>query len=196
MLKENVTRLLSTLEKGNNLGEPITLVCATKMVSPEIINESITYGVKVVAENKVSEFRDKHDKIVGASQHFIGHLQTNKVKYLVGKVSLIHSIDSLHLAEAVSKEATKKGVIQNVLVQINIGKEDQKGGLQPENCIKDVKTIASMPSIKVLGLMAMLPLTEVLLSVSLPTPRHLLSDVLSFVIRMLPAIHTSAMQPS
>lgn len=160
MLKENVTRLLSTLEKGNNLGEPIALVCATKTVSPEIINQSIEYGVKIVAENKVSEFRDKHDKIFGAEQHFIGHLQTNKVKYLVGKVSLIHSIDSIHLAETVSNEAIKKQVVQDVLVQINVGKEEQKGGLMPENCLEDVKTIAKMQNLNVCGLMAMLPLTD------------------------------------
>ena len=99
MLKDNIQKVLSIIEKGNNLGEPITLVGATKTIPPEIINQSVQLGVRVVAENKVSEFREKHDKIIGAEQHFIGHLQTNKVKYLVGKVSLIHSVDSIHLAD-------------------------------------------------------------------------------------------------
>lgn len=160
MLKQNVEKILNQIKNGNNLGEEITLIAATKTVSPDTINQSVEYGIKVVAENKVSEFREKHALIKGASQHFIGHLQTNKVKYLVGNVSLIHSVDSIHLAQAISEQAQKKNVTQDILVQINIGKEEQKGGLYPEQAIEGVKQIASMQGLNVRGIMAMLPLSD------------------------------------
>ena len=160
MLKQNLEQIFSTIEKGNNLGEQVIVVGATKMVSPEVINQAIDLGLNFVAENKVSEFREKHDKIVGAKQHFIGHLQTNKVKYLVGQVDLIHSVDSIHLAEAISNEAVKKQGVQNILVQVNIGKEEQKHGLLPKEVYDGVKSISSLPNLKIRGLMAMLPLTD------------------------------------
>ena len=160
MLKQNLEKVFEDIKNGNNLGENITLVGATKMVCPEIINQSIELGLKVVAENKVSEFREKHSSIVGATQHFIGHLQTNKVKYLVGNVELIHSVDSIHLAEAISEQAIKKNVIQDILIQINIGKESQKSGFQPEETLDAVKEISIMPHVRIRGLMAMLPLSD------------------------------------
>ena len=160
MLKQNLEQIFSTIKNGNNLGEQVIVVGATKMVSPEVINQAIDLGLNYVAENKVNEFREKHDKIVGAKQHFIGHLQTNKVKYLVGQVELIHSVDSIHLAEAISNEAVKKQVVQDILVQVNIGKEEQKHGLLPEEVYQGVESISSLPNLKVRGLMAMLPLTD------------------------------------
>lgn len=160
MLRKNLEQVFDFIKRGNNLGEPVTLVGATKTVPVEIINQSVEYGLKCVAENKVNEFREKTDLIKGASQHFIGHLQTNKVKYIVGKVDLIHSIDSLHLATTVSEIAVKKNVIQDVLVQINIGQEEQKGGLDPNFAIEGVKEIAKLKGLKVRGIMAMLPLTD------------------------------------
>ena len=160
MLKQNLEQIFSTIKNGNNLGEQVIVVGATKMVSPEVINQAIDLGLQYVAENKVNEFREKHDKIVGAKQHFIGHLQTNKVKYLVGQVELIHSVDSIHLAKAISNEAIKKQVIQDILVQVNVGKEEQKHGLLPEEVFDGVKSISSLPNLKIRGLMAMLPLTD------------------------------------
>lgn len=160
MLKQNLEKVFEDIKNGNNLGESITLVGATKTICPEIINQSIELGVKVVAENKVSEFREKNQSIIGASQHFIGHLQTNKVKYLVGKVDLIHSVDSIHLAKAISDQASKNGVTQDILVQINIGLEEQKSGFAPEQTFDAVKEISSMPHVRIRGLMAMLPLTD------------------------------------
>ena len=160
MLKENVEKVLLEIANGNNLGETITLVGATKTIPVDVINQSIEYGVKVVAENKVNEFREKTDGIIGASQHFIGHLQTNKVKYLVGKVELIHSVDSLHLAKAVSEQAVKKDVVQNILVQINIGREEQKGGISPDQVFEQIKEFAILPNLNIVGLMAMLPISE------------------------------------
>lgn len=160
MLKENLEKVFLDIKNGNNLGEKITLVGATKTISPEIINQAVELGLDYVAENKVNEFREKHDKIVNAKQHFIGHLQTNKVKYIVGKVDLIHSVDSLHLANAISNECIKKGVSQDILIQINIGQEEQKSGLSPDTAIKEIEEISKLQNINIRGLMAMLPLTD------------------------------------
>lgn len=160
MLKENITKILEQIKNGNNLGEKITVVGATKMVPVDVINQAVEYGINFVAENKVNEFREKHGKIVGATEHFIGHLQTNKVKYLVGNVDVIQSVDSIKLAQVISDQAVKKQVVQQILVQVNIGKEQQKGGLLPEETLEGVKTISNMPNVSVIGLMAMLPLTE------------------------------------
>ena len=158
MLKENLEKVFSEISKGNNLGEPVTLVGATKMVDAEIINQAVALGLKVVAENKVQEFNLKHDKIVGASQHFIGHLQTNKVKYLVGNVDVIQSVDTVHLASAIDVQAQKKGVIQDVLLEVNAGGEISKSGFSIEQVLDSAKEIANnYKSIKIKGLMAMLP---------------------------------------
>ena len=161
MLKENVEKVLKRIEKGNNLGESITLVGATKTISVDVINQAIEYGLEVVAENKVQEFRDKTDLIKGAKQHFIGHLQTNKVKYLVGKVELIHSVDSIHLAEEIDRQALKKGVVQDILIEINVGGELSKSGFSLQTAKDNIdEIIARLPNVKIRGLMAMLPHSE------------------------------------
>jgi len=158
---ENLAKILNELSCGNNLGEEITLVGATKTKSVDEINRAIECGLKVVAENRVQEFRDKTDLINKcASQHFIGHLQTNKVKYLVGKVDLIHSVDTVRLAEEISKEAVKKGVTQDILCEVNIGEEQSKSGFNFSEVEMAVKTISSLENVRVKGLMAMLPLTD------------------------------------
>lgn len=161
MLKDNLELIFSQIKNGNNLGEPITLVGATKMVSVDTINSAISFGLKKVGENKVQEFNLKHEQIIGAEQHFIGHLQTNKVKYLVGQVKLIHSVDSFKLAQEIDKIAKKKNVVQNVLIEINVGGELSKSGFSMENAFDSVVDISkSFDNVKVLGLMAMLPHSE------------------------------------
>ena len=160
MLETNLKEILSLIEKGNNLGEKITLVGATKTVDVSIINKAISLGLNVVAENRVQEFNLKHEHIVGAKQHFIGHLQTNKVKYLVGKVDLIHSVDSVHLAKAISDMAIKRGVTQDVLIEVNVGGELSKSGVTPENAMDTLNEISALPNLSVKGLMAMLPKSE------------------------------------
>lgn len=160
MLKENVEKILKEIENGNDRGEKITLVAATKTVPTETINQAVSYGITTVAENRVQEFREKTDFIVGAEQHFIGHLQTNKVKYLVGKVKLIHSVDSLKLAEEISRVATLRNVTQNVLAEINIGGELSKSGVTPDTAEEFVNEISKLKGICVKGLMAMLPKSE------------------------------------
>lgn len=161
MVNANLKKVISLIEKGNNLGEKIFLVGATKMVDVDVINDAIKNGLEIVAENKVQEFREKTDKIFGAKQHFIGHLQTNKVKYLVGNVDLIQSVDSLNLAQTIDKEAKKQKIVQNILIEINIGEEPTKSGFSYLSAKEQIKNIAnSCSSVKILGLMAMLPQTE------------------------------------
>ena len=157
----NLSSILKLIKNGNNLGEKITLVGATKTVPIETINEAIKLGLEVVAENRVQEFREKTDFIdKSARQHFIGHLQTNKVKYLVGKVDLIHSVDSVHLAVEIDKQARKLNVIQDVLMEVNIGGELSKSGINPENAFETAKEILSLDNVNLVGLMAMLPKSD------------------------------------
>ena len=157
---QNLLGVLEEISSGNNLGEKITLVGATKTVPVEIINLAIENGVEVVAENKVQEFNQKHQFIVGARQHFIGHLQTNKVKYLVGKVELIHSIDSIKLATEISNFAVKRSVVQEILLEVNVGGELSKSGFSPKNVESYAEEISRLSNVKVVGLMAMLPKTD------------------------------------
>ena len=158
MLKDNVLRILNEISCGNDRGEKITLVAATKTIGVDVINQAISLGVTTVAENKVQEFREKTALLLPCSQHFIGHLQTNKVKYLVGNVDLIHSVDSEALALAIDLQAAKKGVIQDVLVEINAGGELSKSGFCLEDAETAVKKIAdTFPHLRLKGLMAMMP---------------------------------------
>lgn len=161
MLKTNLERIFDEIKDGNNLGEKITLVGATKMVSADVINNAVKLGLTTIAENKVQEFRDKYPLISGANHHFIGHLQTNKVKYLVGKVSLIQSVDSIHLAEEIDKIAKRTNTVQNVLLEINVGGELSKSGFNFDSAEESILyVINNFSSIKVKGLMAMLPKTD------------------------------------
>ncbi len=161
MLRQRLEEIFKLTQKGNNLGEKITVVGATKTMDVSVINEAISLGLNVVAENRVQEFNAKHELIVGAEQQFIGHLQTNKVKYLVGNVSLIQSVDSLKLASAINEQASKLNICQDVLIEINAGGELSKSGFNIDNAISTVKEIvSSFPHLKVKGLMAMLPISN------------------------------------
>ena len=128
MIEENVRTLLEALEAGNHCGEKITLVAATKTRTAEEINRAIKAGITDIGENKVQEFRDKFDFVHGANRHFIGHLQTNKVKYLIGKTCLIHSVDRDELAAEIAKRSVRARLVTDILVQINIGNEEPKSG--------------------------------------------------------------------
>lgn len=158
MLKENLERIYSEISGGNNLGEEITLVGATKTMPYQTINEALDLGLKVIAENNAYEFRDKKDFVKGGTWHFIGHLQTNKVKFVVGSTALIHSVDSVRLANAINETAIKKGVIQDILLEINISKEESKSGFYPENLDTAICQINALSNVKIKGLMTMLPL--------------------------------------
>ena len=159
-ITENVTRIKKEIEQGNSFGERVMLVGAIKTQTVDAINEAITAGLDAVAENKPQEFRDKNDYLLPCTRHFIGHLQTNKVKYLVGKVELFHSCDRDDLADEIAKLSVKKGVVSNVLVQINIGEELTKGGYAYDDAEKVVARLNETDGLHVQGLMAMLPDTD------------------------------------
>ena len=154
---ERVKTLREELKRGNAFGERVFLVAATKMQTVEAINAAIAAGVDAVAENRVQEFRDKTERLLACPQHFIGHLQTNKVKYLVGKIDLFHSCDRYELAAELSRVSVNRNVVSNVLVQINAGNEDTKGGFPIEKAHEAYRAIKEMQGIRVRGFMAMLP---------------------------------------
>ena len=161
MIENNVKNLLKNLTLTNPFGERVTLVAAVKLQSPDDINAAIAAGITYIGDNHVQEFRDKFDEIRGEpKRHFIGRLQTNKVKYLVGKVDLYHSVDRLNLAQVLSEKSEKAEVISNVLLQINIGNEESKGGFSLDEIDAAYAIIRALPAIKVTGLMAMLPDTD------------------------------------
>ncbi|MBQ8375244.1 MAG: YggS family pyridoxal phosphate-dependent enzyme [Clostridia bacterium] len=159
-IQVNVNNLKAALSAGNPFGEKILLVAATKMQTAEAINAAIEAGVDAVAENKVQEFRDKTDRLLACPQHFIGHLQTNKVKYLVGKIALFHSCDRDDLAAELAKQSLKRGVVSNVLVQVNAGEEESKGGYLPAEAKEAFLRLSQTDGLCVQGFMAMLPDTD------------------------------------
>lgn len=157
-ISQNVKTLLDELRAGNGYGEPITLVAATKTRSPEEINEAIAAGITDIGENKVQEFRDKFDAVQGGNRHFIGHLQTNKIKYLVGRTYLIQSLDRGELAEELSKRCQRANVTQDVLIEVNIGCEESKSGYPLQEAWAAYERIRGTQGLRVRGFMAMLPL--------------------------------------
>ena len=160
MIEENVKKLLGEMGK-NPLGEKVTLVAAVKMQTVDDINKAIAAGIRDIGDNHVQEFKDKYDGITGnPNRHFIGHLQTNKVKYLIGKTYLYQSVDRFELAEEISKRSERAGVTSDCLIQINIGNEETKGGFEYDDGPDAYKKISAMPALKVKGLMAMLPFTD------------------------------------
>lgn len=161
MIENNVKNLLKNLTLTNPFGERVTLVAAVKLQSPDDINAAIAAGITDIGDNHVQEFRDKFDEIRGEpKRHFIGRLQTNKVKYLVGKIDLYHSVDRLNLAQVLSEKSEKAEVISNALLQVNIGNEESKGGFSLDDIDAAYAIIRALPAIKVTGLMAMLPDTD------------------------------------
>lgn len=160
MIEENVKKLLGEMGK-NPLGEKVTLVAAVKMQTVDDINKAIAAGIRDIGDNHVQEFKDKYDGITGnPNRHFIGHLQTNKVKYLIGKTYLYQSVDRFELAEEISKRSERAGVTSDCLIQINIGNEETKGGFEYDDAAAAYLKVKTMPALRVKGLMAMLPFTD------------------------------------
>ena len=161
MIEENVKKLLAEVPAKNPFGEKVNIVAAVKLQTPESINRAISAGICDIGDNHVQEFRDKYDEISGSPRrHFIGHLQTNKIKYLLGKVHLYHSVDRLNLAEELSKKSENAQIASDILLQINIGDQPTKGGFGYAEAEKALRIVKSLPSLNVKGLMAMLPLSD------------------------------------
>lgn len=141
--------------------EEVSLIAVSKTKPVSMLQEAYDAGCRDFGENKVQEIMDKIDRLPSDIRwHMIGHLQTNKVKYIVGKIFLIHSVDSLHLAEAISKEAVKQNTTVNILIEVNVAKEDTKYGAMAEDTVSLVEKIALLPGICVKGLMTIAPYVE------------------------------------
>ncbi|MCR5624260.1 MAG: YggS family pyridoxal phosphate-dependent enzyme [Lachnospiraceae bacterium] len=164
-IKENLATVNENIkiacEKAQRDISEVTLISVSKTKPVEMIEEAINAGATIFGENKAQEMRDKSLVLPDNIEwHFIGHLQTNKVKYVVGTAALIHSVDSLHLAEAISKESVKKDVISNILIEVNVAQEESKFGLTLKNAEDEIRKIALLPNIKIKGLMTIAPYTE------------------------------------
>ena len=165
-IAENVAKILSDIEKAAVAAgrdpKQITLCAATKMNDAQRVREAIAAGIRCCGENRVQELTAKlaDNAYEGSDIHFIGHLQTNKVKQVVGKVSLIQSVDSLRLLEAIEKEAAKQGIRQDILLEINIGEEASKSGLQRDEIYEMLEKVSHSTSVNVRGLMAIPPICQ------------------------------------
>ncbi len=155
-----ISRINTAAKKSGRSPEDIILLAATKTVDIDTINYAIGKGIKYIGENKVQEFLLKDDSVDGVHKHFIGHLQTNKVKDIINRVEMIESVDSLKLASEISKQSVKCGKTMDVLIEVNIGGEQSKWGFAPSEISKAVKKIADLPNIYVKGLMAIPPVCE------------------------------------
>ena len=165
-IAQNVAKIFSDIESaaiaaGRNPKE-ITLCAATKMNDASAVREAIQAGIRCCGENRVQELTQKlaENAYDGAEIHFIGHLQTNKVKSVVGKVSLIQSVDSLRLLQAVSKEALRQNIQQDILLEINIGEEASKTGFAIGDILPLLEHWSDFPNVRVRGLMAIPPICE------------------------------------
>jgi len=154
-IKNNIKR---ACEKTNRNPEEIKLIAVTKTIDAERINIALKTDIESIGENKVQEILEKYDKIeYDCEWHLIGHLQTNKVKYIIDKVDLIHSLDSLRLAKEINKRAKRINRNMDVLVQLNIAEEDTKFGLAHNELDDFIKEVAKLENIKVQGLMTIVP---------------------------------------
>jgi len=140
--------------------EDIILLAATKTVAPDFINYAIESGIEYIGENRVQEFLSKEKEYAPCHRHFIGHLQTNKVKDIVGRVELIHSVDSVKLAREISKQSVKLGIVTDILLEINIGNEQSKSGFSVSEAADAVREIAVLEGVFIKGLMAIPPICE------------------------------------
>ena len=162
-LQEIKERIAAAALRAGRDPEEIVLCAATKVQTDDTIRAAIAAGVEVCGENRVQELcaHLEADAYAGAKQvHCIGHLQTNKVNKVVGRVELIHSVDSVRLLEAIEKQAQKLGIVQDILLQVNIGGEDSKGGVEPEGLESLVRSAAQMEHVRLRGLMAIPPIAH------------------------------------
>lgn len=158
-IKEDVAQ---TAIKAGRSADDVRLMCVTKTVEPEYINPVLDLGADLIGENRVQEYCSKLDTLHldGVEKHIIGHLQTNKVKYIAGRVDMIESVDSLKLAREISKEFKKANSTANVLVEVNIGREESKSGCDIDELEELLYQISELDCIKVKGLMTIPPICD------------------------------------
>ena len=165
VLKKNYEVVLNKVSEackraGRDENE-VTLIAVSKTKPVEMLREVYDCDCRDFGENKVQEIMDKYEQLPSDVRwHMIGHLQTNKVKYIVDKVYMIHSVDSIKLAKEISKEALKKNVTVKVLLEVNVAKEESKFGLMSEQVLEFYKEVVDLPGLKVCGLMTIAPYVE------------------------------------
>ncbi len=161
-LQEVEEKICAACKRAGRDRSEVTLIAVSKTKPVEMIEVCIESGVTVFGENKVQELCGKYEVLPKNLQwHLIGHLQRNKVKYITDKAVLIHSVDSLRLAEAISEDAVKKGISVDILVEVNVAEEDSKFGLKTEETETLIREISKLPNIFVKGLMTIAPYTAV-----------------------------------
>lgn len=165
MLEKNLNNIEKNIEQSckivNRNQDEIILIAVSKTKTVEMIKEVYDLGIRDFGENKVQELKEKYNLLPkDIKWHMIGHLQSNKVKDIIDKVYLVHSVDSIHLAEVIEKEASKKEIIINILIQVNIGKEESKFGFKIEEVISSIEAISKFPHIRIKGLMTVAPYIE------------------------------------
>ena len=148
-------------ERSGRSGDDVLLVAVTKLHSTDEINEAIHCGITDIGENKVQEIIDKYDRVEPVRWHLIGHLQTNKVKYIIDKVSMIHSVDSLKLAQEINKRAQQHGLVMDILIQVNSAMEESKFGITTEETGELIgQILETCPNVRIRGLMCIAPFED------------------------------------
>lgn len=165
MLVENLQNVEKCVqeacERANREREEVTVIAVSKTKPISMLKEIYDEGVRNFGENKVQELTEKYEQLPqDIKWHMIGHLQRNKVKYIVDKVELIHSVDSVRLAETIEQEAAKKNVIVNILLEVNVAEEESKFGLKIDEVLPVIEEIATFPHIRIKGLMTIAPYVE------------------------------------
>ena len=157
-VEENIRQ--ACLRSGRDVSE-VTLISVSKTKPVEMIQEAYEYGKREFGENKAQELKEKYEVLPkDIKWHFIGHLQTNKIKYIIGRTCLIHSVDSLHLAEAIEKECVKRNTHVDILVEVNVAQEASKFGLKLEDTLELVRQISKLEHLHIRGLMTIAPFVE------------------------------------
>ncbi|MDY3249239.1 MAG: YggS family pyridoxal phosphate-dependent enzyme [Candidatus Choladocola sp.] len=165
MLKENLAsvekNIAAACERSGRRREEVLLIAVSKTKPVDMIREVYEEGVRDFGENKPQELKEKYPELPSdARWHMIGHLQRNKIKYIIDRACMIHSVDSLRLAESIQEEAAKRNLVMPVLVEVNMAKEESKYGLMPEETEDFIRQISRFPNIRVEGLMTIAPFTE------------------------------------
>ncbi|MGN1314526.1 MAG: YggS family pyridoxal phosphate-dependent enzyme [Lachnospiraceae bacterium] len=163
MIQENINRVREVIDLASPADKKgkIKLIAVSKTKPVSAIREAYDCGIRDFGENKVQEIQEKYDKLPSDIRwHMIGHLQRNKVKYIIDKVALIHSVDSLRLAEEISKEAVKKEKVMPILIEVNIANEESKYGVLPADTQKLIREISLLPGVRIKGLMTVAPFVE------------------------------------
>lgn len=155
---KDISKKVNDALKRSKREDDVLILGVSKTVDADTLNEAVKLGIKTLGENRVQELLSKYDKVDGATWHLIGHLQTNKVKYIIDKVELIHSVDSIKLIEEIDRQAKKINKIQSVLIEVNVSGEESKFGVKYDDVYKLLDEAEHFKNVKIEGFMTMAPL--------------------------------------